>query len=119
MSIPVTTASRASNSDSRVVSELLERFDTIWLVRDRVCGDLGEVDVWVIKPERQRFDDGDVMWHAPDWDQDSNDCIITSWSLEEARRYVGNGVPENDRECLRVGADVGCDLLLRRRNSVS
>ena len=78
-----------------------------WLTRDRIGGELVDsVEVWVVRPERHLAEDGDVMWLAPfeylagELDGDTH---VDDWSLDEARREIGNGIPEGDRECVRVG----------------
>ena len=84
-----------------------QNVDCFWLTRDRVGGDLAdEVEVWVVRPERHQSEDGDVIWLAPfeylagELDGDTH---VDDWSLDEARREIGSGIPETDRECVRVG----------------
>ncbi len=76
---------------------------TYWLTRDRIGGELANrVDVWAIRPERYGYDDGDVIWAAPENANRETACV-TCWRYADAVRYLGPGVPETDRECTRVG----------------
>lgn len=74
-----------------------------WLTRNKENGVLSDViEVWLSKPELNRFEDGDVMW-LPNLDLvDSEVTHYAEWSiakcLKECRVY-----PETERECLVVG----------------
>ncbi|MGN6106825.1 MAG: hypothetical protein ACTHU0_17080 [Kofleriaceae bacterium] len=82
--------------------EKSSRYLTYWLTRNRVNGVLSPwVDIWLARPNRAAFPDGDVFWIAllPS----TETAHHGRWTHEEARREVGNAVPETDLECVRVG----------------
>lgn len=76
-----------------------------WLTRASEAGVLlNRIDIWLLRPERVRLPDGDVHWLALD---DQGESVHTGhWTVDEARKQVGWGVPDNDRECTRVGREV-------------
>ena len=77
--------------------------DTYWLSRDRHDGELADIEVWAVKPERHAYPDGNVMWEPPSEVVDVSDCVIDEWTVAEARKIVGNGIPDGDSELLVVG----------------
>lgn len=82
-----------------------------WLTRDRLGGELADkIEVWSIRPERVLCEDGDVLWCPPEellvrlGDVTSaKPHQIDEWTVAEGRIRIGSGIPENDRECVRVG----------------
>lgn len=94
------------------VSEGRLQWRTYWLTRNRVNGALSSfVDVWLSEPHRVRFNDGDVHWvglsDIPDGAEETGGTSThyCRWTIDAARREVGNGVPMTDLECLRVGPE--------------
>lgn len=82
------------------------KYATYWVTRERRSGKLADrVEVWLVRPERLRFDDGDVMWIAPRRLVDMGPTYYGEWSLEQALKNMGPGYPGTDRECVRVGED--------------
>lgn len=78
--------------------------DVYWLTRDKLEGELSpRIDVWCIRPEFWGGENGDGTWLTPMKLIDKVEARLCSWSVAEAQRRVGNGVPESERECLRVG----------------
>lgn len=78
--------------------------DVYWLTRDTVEGALADrVEVWLARPTRLRFLDGDTMWIAPLDAVDREATYWGEWSLDQARSVVGPGAPDNDRECTKIG----------------
>lgn len=74
-----------------------------WLTRDRTAGQLSNVvEVWLVKPDLQRFDDGDVMWLPSLEHIDNEDTHFAEWSLDKCRKEAYT-VPETERECIKVG----------------
>jgi hypothetical protein len=74
-----------------------------WLTRDKRNGVLSEIiEVWLVKPDLCRFDDGDVMWLPNLNFVDSETTHFAEWTLDQCRKecYV---VPETERECIVVG----------------
>lgn len=74
-----------------------------WLTRDKRNGVLSEiVEVWLIKPDLRRFDDGDVMWLPNLKYVDMEGTHYGEWTiakcLKECRVY-----PETERECIVIG----------------
>lgn len=81
-----------------------EVYWTFWLSRNRTNGVLeSKVDVWLERPERLRFGDGDVQWVV--LDEGKHTAHYTRWTLDQARAEVGNGVPQTDLELLYVERD--------------
>lgn len=73
-----------------------------WLTRSREAGVLLEsINVWTLRPERVRMPDGDIHWLA--LDDQGESAHFATWSLTLAQKQVGWGVPDNDRECTKVG----------------
>lgn len=78
--------------------------EIFWMTRERIGVDLSnEVDVWAVRPQRRRYENGDVMWWPPDHlDIDREHSIVDTWTIAEAkRRYAG--APDTDLECVVVG----------------
>lgn len=74
-----------------------------WLTRDKRMGVLSDiVEVWLVKPDLFRFDDGDVMWLPPLNLVDSEDTHFAEWSLDKCRKEV-YCIPDTERECIKVG----------------
>lgn len=78
-----------------------------WLTRDKSNGALSDiVEVWLVKPDLFRFDDGDVMWMPSLECVDSDTTHYAEWTigkcLKECRVY-----PETERECIVVGYNAG------------
>jgi hypothetical protein len=76
-----------------------------WLTRDKKNGELSDtIEVWLVKPELCRFDDGDVMWLPQLECVDAETTHYAEWSiakcLKECRVY-----PETERECIVVGTN--------------
>lgn len=81
----------------------LEMQGPYWLTRDKRLGILSDVvEVWLVKPDLHRFDDGDVMWLPPLDSVDTEETHFAEWSLDKCRKecYV---TPETERECIKVG----------------
>jgi hypothetical protein len=78
---------------------------TFWLTRDHIGGELApRIDVWASEPRRKELKGGDAIWlPAKLEDVDAEDNCIGELTLDEARRLVGNGIPETSRECIRSG----------------
>lgn len=91
-------------------------YPRVWLTRDRREGELLDmVEVWAVPPIRHRSDDGDVLWLPPDCyllGEIRGETHVTDLTLDEARDFAGT-IPETDRECIRVGPDVGSDEIAR------
>lgn len=87
------------------------RFRTYWLTRSRLNGELsGKVDIWLSRPDRIRFDDGDVHWIAltplsEDASEGGQSTHYGRWTIAEAHAQIGNGVPATDLECTRYGSE--------------
>jgi hypothetical protein len=78
------------------------RYRTYWLSRNRLDGELSnKIDIWLTPPERLRFADGDVQWVV--LGELRHVAHYGRWTLEQAEHEVGPGVPDTDRELLRVG----------------
>lgn len=84
-----------------------QAYATYWMTRDRTDGALDDmVDVWIERPDRLQFSDGDVLWITPvnkSADVRTKSALYGTWTLDQARTQVGDGVPEDDRQCLRIG----------------
>lgn len=63
------------------------------------------VDIWLSKPERLRFADGDVQWVVLDAEV-AMKAHYGRWTIEQAKHEVGNGAPDTDRELLYVERDL-------------
>ena len=75
-------------------------YATYWLTRNSIQGYLSDaVDVWLERPIRTMYD-GDVMWIPV---TPATESYWGRWTLDQAYIQVRAGVPDNDRECLRVG----------------
>lgn len=77
-----------------------EQYATYWLTRDSgPDGMSDQVDVWLVRPTRQRIPDG-AMWLGPD--ETGIQHRYCRWSvaftLKECRVY-----PATDLECIKVG----------------
>lgn len=83
--------------------------NTFWVTRGRTGGELDDrLEVWAVRPQRFLSEDGDVMWLAPDdhlMGVARGDAFITDWSCGEAQLAIGNGYPDTDLECVRVGPE--------------
>lgn len=83
--------------------------DTFWVTRGRTGGELDDrLEVWAVRPQRIRCDDGDVMWLAPDehlMGIARSEAWIDAWTPGEAQLKIGNGYPGTDLECVRVGPE--------------
>lgn len=89
---------------AQVAAPKRSQYATYWLTRNRLNGELSsKVDIWLVRPDRLRFADGDVHWLALEPGGES--AHYGRWTLAQAHFEVGAGVPETDRECLRVGDD--------------
>ena len=78
-------------------------YATYWLTRDTWNGKLSDyVEVWLVRPERKEHS-GDVFWKRPGGEP--GETVFARWTLDEARAEVRSGIPDNDRECLRVGPE--------------
>ena len=79
--------------------------DVYWLTRDRIGGELqDDVEVWASRPERQQYEDGDVLWFGQLNLIDKENTCIGAWTSAESKaRFAGS--PDNDRECVRVGRE--------------
>lgn len=74
-----------------------------WLTRNKTGGVLADnIEVWLVKPDLHRFEDGDIMWLANYNDVDSRDTYFGEWTVAKCLKecYV---YPETERECLKVG----------------
>ena len=67
----------------------------IWVTRDTIGGRLSvEVNVWLARPDRIRYEDGTTVWYAlPHY---------ARWSLVECEAVMGT-IPDDDRQCLARG----------------
>ncbi len=73
---------------------------TYWMTRNSSQGLISSiVDVWTKRPDRT-YSDGEVVWinymEGAYWGR---------WTLDQAYAQVRGGVPDTDRECLRVGPE--------------
>jgi hypothetical protein len=96
-------------NDKAVVEEVrsssvkMELTGPFWLTRDKRMGVLSDlVEVWLVKPDLHRFDDGDVMWLPNLEHVDTEDTHFAEWSLDKCRKEVYT-VPDSERECIKVG----------------
>lgn len=127
---PAATAADATLGPVDVVHAL----PVYWMTRDKIGGVLMDVDVWAIAPERVAHADGDVSWLEPEVAElvrgritrgvntihvldaslyvDEHETCVDSWTVAEARKRHGNGIPENDRESVRVGEEPAIDRSL-------
>lgn len=74
-----------------------------WITRDKRNGVLSNIiEVWLVKPDLCRFDDGDVMWLPSLEYVDTETTHFAEWTLEQCRKncYV---TPDTERECIKVG----------------
>lgn len=73
-----------------------------WLTRNRLEGELSSrIDVWVELPDREEEDDDNVFWFVHG--EDAQRAHYARWTIDRARREVGNGIPDTDRECVAIG----------------
>lgn len=82
---------------------------TYWLTRNRLNGEISiKVDIWLVRPDRLRFKDGDVHWIAlsPGDAEASSKAHFGRWTLDRAKHEAGPGTPDTDMECVRVGHDI-------------
>lgn len=81
-----------------------KKYLTYWATRERKGGKLSDkIEIWLVRPERIRFTDGDVMWLAPADAIGLRDTFYGEWSVDEALKNIGPGYPATDRECVVVG----------------
>lgn len=87
--------------------------DVYWVTRDRRHGDLRDiVEIWTVRPAREQFEDGDVMWLPPvegatsENDASDKPHCLGEWTIGEAHTYIGAAVPDTDRECVVVGLSI-------------
>lgn len=81
--------------------------ETFWVTRGRRHGVLDDhIEIWAVLPDRLRCDDGDVVWFAPLDLIDREDTLIGDVSIGDAFRLIGNGYPQTDRECVRIGPEL-------------
>jgi hypothetical protein len=74
-----------------------------WLTRDKKNGELSsKVEVWLVKPDLHRFDDGDVMWLPPLNIIDDMPSNFGEWTVERCMKEV-YVYPATERECLKCG----------------
>lgn len=74
-----------------------------WLTRDKQEGKLSEiVEVWLVKPELCRFDDGDVMWMPALESVDTETTHYAQWTIAKCLKEC-HVYPETERECIVVG----------------
>lgn len=74
-----------------------------WITRDKRNGVLSDiVEVWLVKPDLMRFEDGDVMWLPSLEYVDTETTHFAEWSLDKCRKEVYT-IPETERECLAIG----------------
>jgi len=98
-------------------------FATYWCTRSTRDGVLTDyVDVWLARPHRVRLiddgsldDDGidrrnDVFWMATFPNGDS--AHYGRWTLAQAHMEVRNGIPQDDRQCLRSGHEPAIEVLV-------
>ncbi len=72
-----------------------DKYLTYWMTRNSICGVLSDaVDVWLTRPIRMIVDEK-ILWHA--------DKYYGRWNMDEAYRQARGGVPEDDRQCTRIG----------------
>lgn len=97
-------SSEFSLSDDTVVDaeSSLKLPDVFWMTRSESGGVLSNrVELWVTKPDRYRYPDGDVEWLPPEG-SDFYDSFHDEWTIEAAKLQY-TGAPDNSRECLKVG----------------
>jgi hypothetical protein len=92
--------------DTPTPEELEERAASrqqdIWLSRDRLDGRLSErVDVWGVRPQASRYDDGDVLWYA--MVEAGQTALLARWTLGRAHQVAGT-VPDDERQVILVGS---------------
>lgn len=81
---------------------------TFWLSRNRLNGTLADkVDIWLQRPERIEFNNGDVQWLALDAEDayTAESAHYGRWTIARAHIECGPGIPANERECLKVGGE--------------
>lgn len=92
------------NVESVSVSKQIARLPVYWVTRGRTNGELdAHLQVWCVKPELLRCNDGDVMWLAPIELVDMQSTLLGDWSLGEAYQHINNAIPQSERECICVG----------------
>lgn len=75
----------------------------LWLTRDKRNGILSDlIEVWLVKPDLHRFEDGDVMWLPKLEVVDEEATHFAEWTVAKCLKEVYT-YPETERECLRVG----------------
>jgi len=75
-----------------------------WVTRNTTDGVLANtVEIWVARPERMRFDDGDVMWMGSLSKIDEESAWYDEWTLARCLKEC-RVLPDTDREVIRVGA---------------
>lgn len=84
---------------------MADEYKTYWLTRD--CDQDGNVsqvvDVWIVQPHRRNLP-GDVGCIWLDDSVTGLEGRYTQWSLAAAAATTPSRViPDNDRECIRVG----------------
>lgn len=82
--------------------------NVVWLTRDRFHGVLSDlVEVWSVRPIGHTSEDGDRMWMAPDNVRDVADLQVRLGDVSHATAvaYFGPGVPDDERQCTRVGQE--------------
>lgn len=93
-------------ASGEVTQAVAKKFATYWLTRETRLGNLSpNVLIWLAKPSRHVHvlaSGGEVIsWMA--FHEDGSGALYGKWTVAQAQTEAGNGVPSNDRECLRVG----------------
>lgn len=74
-----------------------------WLTRNKCGGVLANmIEVWLVRPELHKFEDGDVMWLANYALVDTQDTYFGEWTIQKCLKecFV---YPETERECIVIG----------------
>lgn len=74
-----------------------------WMTRNTTDGVLASTcEIWVARPERMRFDDGDVMWMGSLSKIDEESAWYDEWTIAKCEKEC-RVTPDNDREVIVVG----------------
>lgn len=86
-----------------IVASVAALPEIYFLTRDCREGVLSdEIEVWCVRPDCLRYEDGDATWIAPMDLVDRQDTLIDTWSLARTLHEC-HVHPDDARQCIRVG----------------
>jgi hypothetical protein len=76
---------------------------TYWVTRNTVEGVIANtVEIWIARPERMLFEDGDVMWMGSLSKIDEESAWYDEWTIANCLKQC-RVIPDTDREVIVVG----------------